>query len=91
MRAGKRRSEVKVWITKYALTTGVRTYDNAVSTYSTRIIRVPGECNFFEHEWHTTEAAANARVLQMIEAKRKAIAKQLAKLDKLELELGGAK
>lgn len=82
---------MKAWITKYALTKGILEVDDA-ELYSTcdDAICVPSIsplAGFHGDDWHYTLGSAEAKALKMIAAKRKSIAKTLAKLDKLEQKL----
>lgn len=78
----------KVWITKYALTTGIATAVNVVHCLGTsdRMIGVPqgrnlGDAYFHKPDWHTTEQEAYARVKEMFDAEQKSLTKRQAKLD----------
>ena len=81
----------KVWITKYALTDGVKVAFNATveSEISASLLSVPskGGMNgtFLVHKphWHQTEAETMARLEKMVLAKLKSVEKQKAKLEAL--------
>lgn len=81
---------MKVWITAYALTRGIiECTQRGVGDLDGSIVvewagGLNGEARFRGHDWRPTKDAAERRMLSMIAAKRKSIAKQLAKLDKLE-------
>jgi predicted oxidoreductase len=76
---------MKVWITKYALTDGIIVADVEVDrlggvatvTWSP----VTGGEHFHGRDWHTTLEGALDRVKQMIDTKRKSLAKQTAQLE----------
>lgn len=85
-----------VYVTKYALTKGIKFYPNAaeIQFYSWNYekndwdTRLPGMVDVGEQsfhgegrEWHRTLEGAKAQVKKMIEAKKKSIAKQLKALD----------
>jgi hypothetical protein len=78
-----------VWITKYAIGGKVLKAECEIrgDGYA-RLVRRPGAVNIWGlfsgegKEWHRTRESAQRRVTEMVEAKRKSIAKQLAKLDK---------
>lgn len=80
----------EIWITKYALSTGVEKRMAKVSN-GTAIIHPSksgyGSEYYHGNEWHLTESDANKRVIEMIASKRISIKKQLAKLDKLEAKI----
>lgn len=86
--------DTEVWVTKYALTTGIaHGMAQVESGISDRMISVKspesfgGHMLFHKPYWHRTELNAKAHVRKMIAAKRKSIQKQLAKLDALEMEI----
>lgn len=81
----------KVYITKFALTTGIQERI-AIENQDLMLIYEDFEaCNkrgvVFRDDWRTTLEDAHNQVLKMIAAKRKSIAKQLKKLDQLEAEI----
>lgn len=80
----------EIWITKYALSTGVEKVmaeiKNDVATYHP-IVDSLYKNYLHKGEWHLTESDANKRVLEMIARKRISIQKQLSKLDKLEAKI----
>lgn len=78
----------KVWITKYALTQGVYTLENAVRSCDyPAMIRDNARFTSFFHgegrEWHLTEASALAHADGMRTAKIDALREQIAKLEKM--------
>jgi hypothetical protein len=84
-----------VFVTKYALTGGIvqTTVCNSTMFASSIIVSWPGGMNgvatFGRDGIFLDLEAAQARVREMVAAKRKSLAKQMAKLDKIEAE--GAK
>lgn len=88
---------MKVWVTKYALTTGVVVTTGEVCSTRTDgsmlSVKWPGSLGNrltlfgLGVDWHKTEESAKARVLAMIEAKRKSIQRSLAKLDELAFDV----
>jgi hypothetical protein len=88
---------MKVWITQYALTSGVLELNASLrSDVHEGLIEVTklGAFGFqklyHKPHWHASLEEAQARVRVMIAAKRKSLAKELAKLDELELQYGKA-
>ena len=79
----------KVWITKYALTTGVYTAENVrlCGGEISRTIAVPQDTTlhlvFYVHKphWHETEDEARAQVQKMVNAALKSLRKKRDKLD----------
>lgn len=59
---------MKVWITKYALTTGIFTTD-VESTFSDGMVKATWPAYYHKGEWHKTEKEALERARDM--AKRK--------------------
>jgi hypothetical protein len=82
---------VKVWITKYALTSGVFVADAdpyAASADGTAVCaRDRYHTLFRKPDWHDNQEATSARVKTMIGARRKALAKENAKLDGIDIAL----
>ncbi len=76
------------WITKYALSQGVFVKRVEVCTEtSLDMVETVGDKYlglYHRPDWHRTEEEAVARVRVMVAAKRKALAKQSARLDALE-------
>ncbi len=76
---------IEVWVTKYALTSGIQHHTNAehcVGT-STRMIKVPGPYGgacFHGDDWHRTRADAAAHAEKMRDRKIAALEKQIKKL-----------
>jgi hypothetical protein len=84
--------KVDIFVTKYALTDGIRAHKGVVNTDLARMASATvdwedapnGWANFYGKDYHTTLEAAQARVVEMIEAKRKSHHKALKKLDALQ-------
>lgn len=74
------------WITKYALSQGVFVERVEQCKTDGMVHKVGAAFQTFYHgkDWHRTEAGAAARVRVMVAAKRKALAKQAARLDALD-------
>lgn len=85
--------KMKVWITKWALTSGVFQVDAEVEENGGVFFKRPKDScmNYASHDHaHLSQESADRKVLQMIAAKRKSIAEELVKLDKLEAEINGS-
>jgi molybdopterin converting factor small subunit len=78
---------MKIWITKYALTKGVRVCDGNVEN-KMATVKWPGGLNdkayFHGSEFQLSEGAALERVREMIAAKRRALKSQLERLEDIE-------
>ncbi len=81
-----------VWITKYALTTGMFTAETKddINALEDDIVRVNNQSLngyrlYFQNEWHATEAMAIAYVKIIRDKKIKALKKQIKKLENLKL------
>jgi hypothetical protein len=78
---------VKVFITKYALTSGVveREANHETAINEKMVSCKEGEYTVCYHKphWYTTREEADARVCQMIAAKIKSLKKSLAKMEAL--------
>ncbi len=74
---------MKVWITKYALTSGVFVAEakRCETVLDGNMVEVGRGDYLHGSQWQETEDAAIARVMTMIGARRKALAKESAKLD----------
>ena len=87
----------EVYVTKYALTSGVfRCLAEDLGNGHVRCVvpEKPIYCAALYHsgDWQATEDGAIARVREMLAAKRESIARQLARLDEIEKDpLGAAK
>lgn len=79
---------VKVWITKYAMTSGVFTAEAERAGNMGCIVRSVKRSRFtgwFQgNDWHTDEAKAIERFNQMKQKKIASLKKQLAKVEALE-------
>lgn len=74
---------MKVWITKYALTTGIRKTEARVSTVSEKMVVVGGSVCHHKPDWHKTFQDANERAEEMRTRKIASLRKQIAKLESL--------
>ena len=79
---------MRVWITKYALTTGVFTAEverSQLDDAEKRIIhRQDTHSDYYlKPDWHETKKEAEQRVLVMIEAKIKSLRKSLEKYNSM--------
>lgn len=74
----------EVWVTKYALTTGITKIGSAgiIKSNALTINTVIGY--FHKPHWHTTEAAAKAHAEQMRLKKIASLRKQIEKLEALK-------
>ena len=83
-------SNIKIYVTKYALTQGILFYPDAekCEESNTNMVAVrdgsPYTQFFHGNDWHLTLESANERALAMVAAKRRSIEKQIRKLDQLE-------
>ena len=80
------RKLLTVWVTKYALTTGIWKHE-AETTHSEDMICVRGDKtkgefdqHFHGKDWHTSEKAAKERAEEMRIKKLKSIDKQIKKI-----------
>jgi hypothetical protein len=83
-----RAEAMKVWITKYALTSGIR--EEEAEEVGNDMVRVRGEVfdsYFHLNEWHKTEELARSHVVLMIRSKLASLRKQEAKLKALKKDL----
>jgi len=72
------------WISQYVLTKGIFSVQAKRTSFDSMISVDNFKEVYHKPHWHETEEEAINQALKNIEAKRKSIAKQLAKLDKLE-------
>ncbi len=84
---------MKVWITKYALTKGIKISDDArvCGETSDNMIEVKenGYGGYYHKPyWHTSEEDAKEQVKVMIKAKLKSLKKQMAKMEAMAEEYG---
>lgn len=83
----------QVWVTQNVLTRGIETL-GGVEISGGGYAHAPhpsgyGERQLKPRDWYETREAAVKRALDVVTAKQKSIAKQLAKLAKLKAELEG--
>lgn len=82
-----KKETIKVFVTKYALTDGIKTVDVVVSDSYPEMVTGPG---LFEHyhgegrEWHRTMESAVAQAEKMRTRKIASMKKKLAKLENLK-------
>ena len=78
---------MKIWVTKYALSKGVRVCEGTLIKDTMAEVKWPGGMggSMYVHgqDFQLTEVDALARVREMIEAKQRSLKKQLVKFDKL--------
>lgn len=78
------RTRFFAWITKYALTTGIKgaAVEDRFDISPTMVSEVEGKYHTCYHgnDWHRTKSAALARARTMRDAKIKNLQKQIAKL-----------
>jgi hypothetical protein len=84
-----------VWVTKYALTAGVRVArvelcDVGGGRMVREVISGYPVC-YHGNDWHLTEDEALSRVREMVDAKLKSLDKQRAKLESVKLGLARGK
>ena len=86
------KNSVRVYVSKYALTKGIFVVSGKISQNGVLTVQESGHMPtyFCEGEYHLTKEGAVTKARKMIAAKRKAIDKQLVKLDMLETTLDGA-
>ena len=77
------------WISKYALTRGVFVVEGEVTEHPAMLAVDEGRRSTYYHKpyWHTTELAALQHALEMVKARQVSLAKQQAKMTKLQREL----
>lgn len=78
---------VRVWITKYVLTKGIFEVDGEV--VEDLYIKVKDESGwgtilYGPKDWHRTKEGAEKRALELIQSRKKALTKELKKLEALE-------
>ena len=80
---------MKVWITKYALTSGIFEVDAETCTSPSLIaVRTPGELTAYFHnnDWHKSKEDAIARAEAMRTKKIASIRKSIAKLEEMSFD-----
>ena len=85
--------EIQVWITRYAITSGIGKAFGFPSKMGTgSFIKNPGswKCETIRTKhWHKTEAEAVARAKEMRDKKIASLKKQIAKLEAMKFEPKG--
>ena len=77
----------KVWITKYALTTGISEKEVKIDNDCVSVINNQGEYYFGEgKDWHKTKESAIKRAEEMRKRKIANVEKQLQKLKDMKFE-----
>jgi hypothetical protein len=77
------RPKAHVWITKYALSTGIYERDAEIcEDINPRMIRVHGE-TYHKPHWHLTAEEARARARVMVNARIKSLKKSLEEMEAL--------
>lgn len=78
-----------VWITKYALTDGIRKAEGWIGEYGVTVSR-EGQSWYTDlymgNDWHRTEADAIARAEEMKAAKLASLEKQIARIKALQFK-----
>ena len=77
---------MKVWITEYALSSGIRETEAEKTNGHVNMIQEQMPCRIVIHRkphWHVTKAEAVAKAETMREARITSLRKQIAKLEKL--------
>lgn len=80
---------MKVWITKYALTSGIFEVDAETCTSpSLMVVRKPGELTAYFHanDWHKSKEDAIARAEEMRAKKIASLRKIIAKLEAMSFD-----
>jgi len=76
-----------IFVSKYALSSGIHRFDNAEESQTPTMVKVRlerGSLDFFHNdEWHTSEEDAKQRAEAMRIKKITSLRKQIAKLEKL--------
>jgi hypothetical protein len=81
---------VKVYITKYALTEGIKEFDGKQVSDKIALIGSGSHSSFVRKpHWHLTIEEAKAQALKMVRAKIASMDKQIAKLLDLESKFMG--
>lgn len=82
---------MKVYITKYALTTGIIEREVEVANHCSTMVSFKNEHNYFESyhkpDWFETKVEAITRAELMKTKKIESLKKQIKKLEKLQFEL----
>lgn len=92
-RAPKKGNEVskemiKVWITKHALTEGIKVVDAEVCGDGSMVSYGNAGCSMYAHgkDWHKTPEAAMDRAEEMRKAKIASLRKSIAKIEALKFK-----
>lgn len=90
-RARENTESIDVWITKYALTSGIEKARAEVKTDfpdMATVIRKSGWCDYFhKNDWHRTEEAAFARAEQMRQRKIVSLRRSLKRFEEMSFAL----
>jgi hypothetical protein len=93
----EKKSEFKVWITRYVLTRGIvvamaqaTAYPSMISVVSVGGKEVPFHRRLLVHEpyWYTDEESAKAHAREMVKKRIVALKKKTKELNKLLVDLG---
>lgn len=78
---------MKIYITKYALTSGIKEVEISPDKLSSDVVLV-GDWNNYCHkgEWHKSYAEALVRANEMRQAKIKSLKRSLSKLEAMKFE-----
>lgn len=79
---------MKVWITKYALTSGILEKEAEVCTDNMISVKDTGYYTVYFHgnEWHKSRESAIAKAEEMRKKKIASLKKQIEKLEKMEFK-----
>jgi len=78
------RPVVRVWVSKYALTSGITEHDAEIVSERMCVVRDRYQPCYHKGQWHTSKAEAVARAEQMRKAKLAALRKAVARLEQLK-------
>lgn len=84
MDMSSKRPVVRVWVSKYALTSGITEHDAEIASERMCVVQGRYPQHYHKGQWHRTEAEAIARAEQMRKAKLAALRKALARLEQLK-------
>ncbi len=83
---------MNVYITKYALTTGIEQRDCELSSDDRTMVWVKGGYNFYRRgEWHESLDSAQRKAEQMRQKKIAALEKQIARLRAMRFDVQAEK
>lgn len=80
---------MKVWITKYALTSGIIQTEGEVTNSGALYVLHTGHLTFYHgegKEWHRTKEAAVSKAEEMRQKKIESLKKQIRKLEGMTFE-----